>query len=73
MPGLALLESRISTDQIWPGTPGFSDFHRPGSPWGGAGLGSSEKAGWLSVPLHGWNGHSRSLVPSPGGVGTAVL
>jgi len=40
---------------------------------GGAGPGPSQKAGWLSGPLHKWNGHDRSLVPSTSGVGTAVL
>jgi len=40
---------------------------------GGVGPGPSQKAGWLSGPLHGWNGHGRSLVPSTGGAGTVVL
>jgi len=38
---------------------------------GGAGPGPSQKAGRFSGPLHGWNGHGRSLVPSTGGAGTA--
>jgi len=37
----------------------------------GAGLGPSQKADWLSGSLHGWNGHSRSLVPNTGGTGSA--
>jgi len=37
---------------------------------GGAGPGPSQKAGRLSGPLHGWNGHGRSLVPSTGGAST---
>ncbi len=57
-PGLALPDSRISTDR---------------ARRGGAGLGPSQKAGRLSGPLHGWNGHDRSLVPSTGGADTAVL
>jgi len=40
---------------------------------GGVRPGSSQKAGRLSAPLHGWNGHGRSLVPSTGGAGTAIL
>ncbi len=40
---------------------------------GGAGPGPSQKAGRLSGPLHGWNGHGRSLVPSTSGAGMAVL
>ncbi len=39
---------------------------------GGIGLGPSQKANRLSGPLHGWNGHDHFLVPSTGGVGTAV-
>jgi len=40
---------------------------------GGVGPGPSQKASRLSGPLHGWNGHDRSLVPSTGGASTAVL
>ncbi len=57
-PGAALLDSRISTDR---------------AAMGGAGPGPSQKAGRLFGPLHGWNGHGRSLVPSTGGAGTPVL
>jgi hypothetical protein len=56
----------------WPSTPGLPDFHRPGSPWG-AEPGPSQKAGRLSGPLQGWNGHGCSLVPNTGGAGTVVL
>ncbi len=45
-------------------TPGFPPT---GPAVGGAGPGPSQKAGRLSSPLHGWNGHNRSLVPSTGG------
>jgi hypothetical protein len=48
-------------------------FPPTGPAVGGAGPGPSQKAGRLSGPLHGWNGHGRSLVPSTGGAGTAVL
>jgi len=40
---------------------------------GGAEPGSSQKAGWLSGALHGWNGHGRSLVPNTGDASTAVF
>ncbi len=60
---------------------GISDFDEPGPARhsrtlgfpptgpavGGAGPGPSQKAGRLCGPLHGWNGHGRSLVPSTGG------
>jgi len=36
---------------------------------GGVGPGLSQKASRLSDPLHGWNGHGRSLVPSTGECG----
>jgi len=55
---LALLDSRISTD-----------WARRGS----VEPGPSQKAGRLSGPLHEWNGHGRSLVPSTGDAGTAIL
>ncbi len=42
-------------------------FPPTGPAVGGAGPGPSQKAGRLSGPLHGWNGHGRSLVPSTGG------
>ncbi len=44
-----------------PSIPGFSPT---GPAMGGVGSGPSQKVGRLSVPLHGWNGHGRSLVPA---------
>ncbi len=52
-PGPELPDSRISADR---------------ARCGGARPGPSQKARWLSGPLHGWNGHGRSLVPQPGTV-----
>jgi hypothetical protein len=40
---------------------------------GGAGASPSQKAGQLFGPLHGWNGHGHSLVPTTGSAGAAVL
>jgi len=45
-------------------TPGFPPT---GPAVGSVGPGPSQKAGRLSGPLHGWNGHGRSLVPNTGG------
>ncbi len=44
-------------------TPGFPPT---GPAVGGARPGPSQKVGPFSGPLHGWNGHGRSLVPSTG-------
>ncbi len=51
-------------------TPGFP---LTGPAVRGAKPGPSQKAGRLSGPLHGWNGHDRFLVPSTGGAGTIIL
>jgi len=51
-------------------TPGFPPT---GLAVGGAGASPSQKADRLSGPLHGWNGHGHSLVPSTGGASTIIL
>jgi len=66
---MSITELRSVTE----GRPGLARHSRiPGFPpigptVGGVGPGPPQKAGRLSGPLHGWNGHGRSLVPSTGG------
>jgi len=75
----SLRPSVTELGSVTEGRPSLAQHSRPpgfpptGPAVGGVGPGPSQKAGRLSSPLHGWNGHGRSLVPSTGGAGTAVL
>jgi len=61
-------------DRARPGTLELPDFHRPSPSWGVSGrVRHRRPASRLSGPLHGWNGHGHSLLPSTGDAGTTIL